>query len=83
MKHAPFCTSSGPYRFAYQDPPLLRHGYFFFGYGHESVSSVGATPGKTFTITILRDSVDRVVSLYRYLADPRADEGQTFRSQGV
>ena len=80
MKRPPFCTTSGPYRFAYQDPPLLRRGYYFFGYGHESAQLV-RLPERTFTITILRDPVDRVVSLYRYLADPRADEGQTFRSQ--
>jgi hypothetical protein len=79
MKNPPFCTASGPYRFAYQDPPLLRRGYFFFGYGHKPAETL-RLPGQTFTVTILRDPVDRVVSLYRYLADPRADEGHTFHS---
>lgn len=80
MKRPPFCTSSGPYRYAYQDPLLLRHGYYLFGYGHEPAELIHL-PEMTFTVTILRDPVDRVVSLYRYLADPRADEGQVFRSQ--
>jgi hypothetical protein len=79
MKHPPFCTASGAYRFAYQDPPLLRRGYYFFGYGHKPAELI-RLPDQTFTVTILRDPVDRVVSLYRYLADPQADEGQTFHA---
>lgn len=79
MKRPPFCTSSGRFRFAYQDPPLLRHGHYFFGYGHKPAETV-RLPDRTFTVTILRDPFDRVVSLYRYLADPRADDGQTFHS---
>jgi hypothetical protein len=79
MKRPPFCTTSGAYRFAYQDPPLLRRGYFFFGYGHKPAELIHL-PDQTFTITILRDPVDRVVSLYRYLADPEADEGHAFHS---
>jgi len=81
MRRPPFCTSSGHYRFAYQDPGLLRHGHFFFGYGHGPARLI-RLPDSTFTVTILRDPVDRVVSLYRYLADPQADEGQAFHSQG-
>lgn len=80
MRRPPFCTSSDHYRFAYQDPGLLRHGHFFFGYGHEPAERIHL-PDNTFTVTILRDPADRVVSLYRYLADPRADEGQAFHSQ--
>jgi hypothetical protein len=81
MKRPPFCTSSGPYRFAYQDPPLLRHGYFFFAYGHKPAETI-RLPAATFTITILRDPVDRVVSLYRYLADRQADAGHAFHALG-
>jgi hypothetical protein len=77
MRRPPFCTTSGPYRFAYQDPPLLRRGYYFFGYGHKPAETI-RLPAGTFTVTILRDPADRVVSLYRYLADPHVDEGQAF-----
>ncbi len=79
MKNPPFSTRSGSYRFAYQDPPLLRHGYFFFGYGHKPAETL-RLPAQTFTVTILRDPAERVVSLYRYLADPRADEGHPFHA---
>lgn len=79
MRRPPFTTASGPYRFVYQDPPLLRRGHYFFGYGHETAELV-RLPDRTFTITILRDPAQRVVSLYRYLADPRADRGYAFHA---
>jgi hypothetical protein len=81
MRRPPFSTTSGRYRFAYQDPPLLRNGHYFFGYGHKPAETV-RLPDRTFTVTILRDPVGRVVSLYRYLADPHADDGQAFHSLG-
>jgi hypothetical protein len=79
MRYPPFRTSSGPYRYVYQARPLLRRGHYFFGYGHRPAEHL-RLPDRTFTVTILRDPVERAVSLYRYLADPRADDGQTFRA---
>lgn len=79
MRLPPFSTASGAYRFVYQDRPLLRGGHYFFGYGHGDVERVRLPEG-TFTLTILRDPAERVLSLYRYLIDPRADEGQVFHA---
>jgi hypothetical protein len=79
MTRPPFCTRSGAYRFVYQDLPLLRRGIYQFGYSHKCADVVRLPPN-TFRVTILRDPIDRVVSLYRYLIDPRADEGQAFKA---
>jgi hypothetical protein len=79
MRLPPFCTASGDYRFVYQDRPLLRRGHYFFAYGHGPAETV-QLPEHTFTVTILRDPIERIVSLYRYLIDPGADEGQAFHS---
>jgi len=79
LKRRPFCTVSGGYRFVHDDLPLLRRGDYFFGYSHQPSYRV-RLPELTFTFTILRDPAERVISLYRYLADPRADEGQAFEA---
>jgi hypothetical protein len=79
MRLPPFCTASGDYRYVYQDRPLLRRGHWFFGYGHGPAETL-QLPERTFKVTILRDPVERVLSLYRYLIDPDADAGQTFHA---
>ena len=55
----------------------LRRGCYFFGWSHFPAWSV-RLPNRTFTVTILRDPEARVLSLYRYLLDPRADADQPF-----
>ena len=58
----------------------LRRGRYFFGWLHFPAWSV-RLPDRTFTVTILRDPAARVLSLYRYLLDPRADENQPFSAR--
>jgi hypothetical protein len=62
---------------------LINRGRFTYGSSH--LPSYVAKPpvNDTYRITILRDPVDRVPSLYRYLSDPSADEGFHFRAQEV
>lgn len=51
---------------------LMRRGDYFFSFSHEPEYSV-ELPENTFRFTILRDPINRVVSLYRYLASSSAD----------
>lgn len=55
----------------------LQRGLYFFGWSHNPAWNI-RLPERTFTVTILRDPAARVVSHYRYLADPRADESQAY-----
>jgi hypothetical protein len=70
-------TRTGPYVVAAHDVPVLRRGAYFFGWSHHPVWHVAPPPGSC-TVTVLRDPVSRVLSLYRYLADPDSDRGQAF-----
>ncbi len=70
----PSATRSGPYVYVTRDPRALARGHYFFGWSHEPAWFVHL-PSKTFTVTVLRDPAERVLSLYRYLCDERADTG--------
>ena len=67
-----FAQANG-YRYVAHDTDLVHQGKYFFGFGHAPAYVVDPPEVGTFKFTILRDPVDRVVSLYRYLACPDAD----------
>lgn len=66
-----FAQSDG-YRYVVS-PRLIRQGRYFFAYNHLPAYAVEPPEGGTFKFTILRDPIDRVISLYRYLSAPSAD----------
>jgi hypothetical protein len=77
MNVGPHLTSSSGYLFAGYDRQVIERGDYFFGWSHHPAWTLSLRP-QTFTITILRDPVNRIVSRYRHLADERADRHQVF-----
>lgn len=67
-----FAYSNG-FRYVANNPTLIRQGNYFFAHGHAPEYAVDPPETGTFKFTILRDPIDRVLSLYRYLAQPEAD----------
>ena len=61
-------------------PRLIRQGDYLFGGNHSPFYSVRPPEMGTFRFTVLRDPISRVVSLYRYLADPSADSSFTLKA---
>jgi hypothetical protein len=59
-------TVSGPYAFAAYVPFVLSEGAYFFGRSHRSYDDQPLPEG-TFTVTVLRDPLDRVHSYFDYL----------------
>jgi len=61
--------------FVQHDKKLIERGDYFYGSSHIAAHKL-VVPEKTFTITILRDPLERVISYYRHLMfvrdDPRA-----------
>jgi hypothetical protein len=72
-------TRSHDLVFVAHDEVLLSKGQYFFGWHHAPAWAIELPP-ETFTLTVLRDPASRVLSLYRYLTDPHADEHQPFRA---
>jgi hypothetical protein len=66
-------TRSGSYVFTC-GRGTLRQGDYFFGWSHIAGHRL-RLPSRTFTITILRDPVARVLSYYRYLVAGDAAQG--------
>jgi len=72
---------SGPYSFACSDRSFVfRMARYNFGWSHLPAWQLHLKPG-TFTVSILRDPISRVISLFRHLADERADEGERFHAR--
>ena len=59
-------TVSGRYSFASNNRRLLAEGRYFYGRSHRGAADQ-PLPSKTFTLTVLRDPVERVHSLFDYL----------------
>ncbi len=59
-------TVSGTYAFAIFRPEVLAEGAYFFGRSHRSYDDQ-PLPDGTFTVTVLRDPVDRAHSYFDYL----------------
>jgi hypothetical protein len=70
----PRATRSGPYVFVAADSRATAWGQWFFAFSHTPRWQLRLPPA-TFTVTVLRDPLARVVSLYRYLADDEGDLG--------
>lgn len=64
---------------AAHDHRLLETGWFTYGWSHFPSWSLRLRK-RTYTLTVLRDPVARVMSLFRYLADPTSDEGHAFKA---
>jgi Sulfotransferase family len=79
MRGALHATRSNGRVFIAHDASLLGRGYYTYGWHHAPSWSL-TLPPETFTITVLRDPINRVLSLYRYLLDPGADDDQPFKA---
>ena len=79
MRRALHAARSGGRVYVAHDRRLLQEGHYFYGWDHAPAWSI-SLPAHTFTVTVLRDPVARIVSLYRYLSDDTADDRQPFRA---
>lgn len=70
-------TRSGDFAFAAHDRRAIQRGGYFYAWAHQPAWHLELPP-RTFTVTVLRDPVSRVLSLYRYLLDPESDAGDPF-----
>lgn len=79
-------SRSGPYTFITNPenfrPFVFRMARYTFGASPLPAWRLHLRLG-TFTVTILRDPISRVISLYRYFADARANEGQAYPSPAM
>jgi hypothetical protein len=74
-----FAQSHG-HRYVANNRALIRQGSYFFAYSHLPAYSVEPPQSGTFKFTVLRDPIERVVSLYRYLATPEADSSYSHKA---
>lgn len=74
-----FAQSHG-YRYVANNETLIHQGSYFFAFSHQPAYIIDPPKVGTFKFTILRDPVERVVSLYRYLASPEADSSYSHKA---
>lgn len=72
-------TRSGKYLFTC-GRGTIQQGDYFFGWSHMAGHRL-RLPSRTFTIALLRDPVERVISYYRYLVAGDAAEDMAWRVQ--
>jgi hypothetical protein len=70
-------TTTGGYVLVRRGRRRFEEGDYFFAWSHRPAWELDL-PAGTFLVTVLRDPVQRVVSLYNYLHDPSSDNGQPF-----
>jgi hypothetical protein len=68
------------YLFVGNTPWITRRAKYFFAYSHKPSWTLNL-PSDTFTLTILRDPAQRVISLYRYLSNKEGDKGHRFSAR--
>ncbi|HXW32943.1 MAG TPA: hypothetical protein VEJ87_00050 [Acidimicrobiales bacterium] len=59
-------TTSGKYAFAANQKTVLSQGFYFCGWSHVPAHAIELPPG-TFTVSIFRDPLKRVLSYFNYL----------------
>ncbi len=74
----PCCARRGEHVFVRHDPALIERGQYLFANGHHSAHTLNL-PDATFTVTILRDPIQRLLSYYRYLRFVRDDPAASAR----
>lgn len=74
------CAQCNGYRFVALNEYLIRHGSYFFAFSHAPAHTINPPEVGTFKFTVLRDPIDRVVSLYRYLACPDTDSSFSLKA---
>jgi Sulfotransferase family len=72
LKYFRFAARSG-YRYVGLNPRLIAQGDYFFASSHLPNHEISLPRCGTFSFTVLRDPMERVISLYRYLSNPKAD----------
>jgi len=61
-------TISGDYSFVAHQRRLVEQGHYFYGWSNAPAHRISLRPG-TFTLTVLRDPVNRIISHYGYLRE--------------
>jgi Sulfotransferase family len=79
LSHFYFAQSHG-YRFVADNEALIRQGSYFFAYSHLPAYIINPPEVGTFKFTVLRDPIERVVSLYQYLASPDTDSSYSHKA---
>ena len=69
---------SGGIRFVEHNAQLIRGGRYYFGVSHLPIYEARPPARGTFAFTVLRDPLNRVISLYNYLRSTDADKGMAF-----
>lgn len=66
-------AKSGPYTFAAGNPRVIASGKYSYAWSHRCAEDL-RLPGGTFTVSIFRDPLRRVISYYEYLIEGDSDD---------